>query len=155
VSLTVYVGHSVHEAEKSFLWEFQANAAAHNIKVVLASYEPVASLTASRQAQIRAADAFLAVVTLPAPHVEAEARFAQAQKKPVFVYIWQGIPFNAPSNAVMIRYAQGVTAPTLLADVAEKLKPIADSKKDDTGKAIAAIIAAGAALFLLFSSGKR
>lgn len=150
MSLTVYVGHSVAEAEHGFLWEFQAHAAAHGVKVQLASYTPVASLTASREHAIQSADAFLAVVTRPSPDVEAEAKYARGQGKPVFVYTLQGVAFDAPAGAAVISVAPGTDAPTLLANVAAQLRQVQPPpQNNEVAKAIGIVVGVGAALFLL------
>lgn len=147
MSLTVYVGHCVHQAEAAFLWEFQANAAAHGFKIVLAQYKPVSTMTASRQAQIQTADAFLAVITRPGKHVEAEAAFAAKLKKPVFVYALEDVPFKAPAGAVVMRLARGTDAPTFMGQVAHQLKGVRGKGEEDT--ALGTLIGVGAVLFLL------
>jgi hypothetical protein len=151
MSLAVYVGHAVSDAETAVLWELQANSAAHGIRVFLATYRPVATMTSSRQAEIKRCDAFLGIVTKPSSFVEAEAAEAKRLGKPVFIYRVPNVEFKAPAGAIEILLTDKTGAATLLADVARKLKgaKLPASTGDDAAKALLTVIGIGALLFLL------
>jgi|GEM_PF-6793331 len=154
MSLSVYLGHSVAEAEMSVLWELQASAVAHGIRAHLASYRPVGTLTSSRKAQIDQSDAFIAIATRPSRYLEEEISYAVGQVIPAVVFSLPGVDITVPKGATHIPLPPRTTAADLLSDISRRIRGTRLPKDLESKEALTALIGLGALLFVLFALTK-
>ncbi len=155
MSLSVYLGHSVAEAQLPILWELQAASAGHGIGLRLGSYKPSAALSASRKAELARADAYIAVVTQQAPNVEAEALYARSIGRPVFIYKLEGVDFRAPKGAQVLSLHPGATAAALLEEIAHQVKKVKLPDDSAGSEALGALLGVGGLLLLLYFISKK